>query len=371
MDNSLPQILAFFGTDDGLVQEEALKWYSRLTEGTDDFGHDVLRGQVENIEGALRVIHEAHSSLLTPSFFGGRKVIWLKACSFLGDNALSKSADVQEALEELLNSLCGELPSDVFFLLSAGDMDKRRSFFKRFSKVAHILEFNKPDITKNGWQIQVAHLVQIAAQERQLSFESEALELFINRVSESSRQIFSELDKLKIYLQDRRTINAEDIRLLVPLTRTGAIFELGKAIEQGNAPLAFALLEQQLSAEDKAISIIRAAIIPTMRSLYLASLIASSYSLPLHKYQAFQNALQELPAEGKLLIPKKKDGSFITYPLFLSMQQLKNFSSSWLKKALIACFEADKALVTSSLDSVLVLQRLIVQLTDKRARLRP
>ena len=62
------------------------------------------------------------------------------------------------------------------------------------------------------------------------AFDPSALELFIHRVSESSRQIISEIEKLDLFLgAERRTVMPEDVERMVPLTRTGVIFEISRA----------------------------------------------------------------------------------------------------------------------------------------------
>lgn len=369
MSSSLPSLVAILGNDDGLVQEEAIRWYGRMTEGTDEFAHETLNGQADNAEAAARSIHEAIAALQTPSFFGGRKVVWLKGCNYLGDGPLAKSEGVLDALETLLQYLAKGLAEDVYFLLTAYEIDKRRSFYKQLGKIVQVCEYNKPDVTREGWQRDVASMVRQAATERDLSFESETLDLFVNRVSESSRQIFSELDKLSLYLGTaRRLVTENDIRLLVPLSRTGVIFEIGRAIEKGNVQDALSLLSIQLDKGEQPVSIMRASIIPVIRNLYMASIIIEEYQLPTDNYRMFENTLQTLPPAGKALVPKKKDGGLNPYPFFLASQQVSHFSRAWLRQALTYCFEADKSLVTANLDNTVVLQRLIIQLTDKKAR---
>lgn len=69
-------------------------------------------------------------------------------------------------------------------------------------------------------------LINKEAGARGMNFDSAALELFIHRVSESSRQIISEIEKLDLYLgADRRTVMTEDVERMVPLTRTGVILK--------------------------------------------------------------------------------------------------------------------------------------------------
>lgn len=80
---------------------------------------------------------------------------------------------------------------------------------------------NKPDITKAGWEGSLMPLVNKEAAARGMAFDPSALELFIHRVSESSRQIISEIEKLDLFLgAERRTVMPEDVERWIPLTRT-------------------------------------------------------------------------------------------------------------------------------------------------------
>lgn len=367
MSNSLPSIVAVLGNDDGLVQEAAVRWYGKLTEGTEEFAHETIDGNVAVVDDAVSAANRALEALQTLPFFGGRKVVWLKACSFMGDNVTGRSQDTLEAMEGLSDYLKEGLPADVHFLITAYEIDRRRAFYKTLSKLALIEEYNKPDISRDGWQGDVAAVTRKAAKQRKLTFENDALDLFVNRVSESSRQILSELDKLDLYLgTERRTITADDVTEIVPLTRSGVIFEIGRALELGDAQKTLFLIDRQLDRGEMAVGIMRAAIIPVIRNLYMASVMVNEFSLPTHNYNAFTSALASLPEEKQMLVPKKKDGTPNAYPLFLAVQKLDSFPREWLRNALRACFEADKTLVTSSLDSTVVLHRLVVQLCERK-----
>lgn len=86
------------------------------------------------------------------------------------------------------------LGPDVLLLISASEFDKRRSFNKFLLQYAASEELNKPDITKAGWEGSLMPLINKETAARGMNFDSAALELFIHRVSESSRQIISEIE---------------------------------------------------------------------------------------------------------------------------------------------------------------------------------
>ena len=66
-----------------------------------------------------------------------------------------------------------------------------------------------------------------------------------------------------------------------------------------------------------------------------------------------------LPANERAWLPQKKAGGVNAYPLFLASQNAKAFGVDKLVQAMQACLDADKSLVSSSLDHRTVLHRLI------------
>lgn len=118
----------------------------------------------------------------------------MKNCNFLGDSVTGRSSTTEAALDSLRHLLEGGLGPDVLLLISATEFDKRRSFNKFLLQSSAAEELNKPDITKAGWEGSLMPLINKEAGARGMNFDSAALELFIHRVSESSRQIISEIE---------------------------------------------------------------------------------------------------------------------------------------------------------------------------------
>ena len=122
-------IYAVVGSDEAEVKRAAAELASNLTPpDAGDFGLDVVDGAVDHAEQAAARIRLAIEALQTLPFFGGSKVVWLKNANFLGDTQIGRAAGVQSALEELSELIERGLGSYVIFLVSAIEVDKRRSF---------------------------------------------------------------------------------------------------------------------------------------------------------------------------------------------------------------------------------------------------
>src|SRR5262249_38290778 len=123
-------IYAVVGSDEAEVKHVASELAAKLTPpGAGDFGMEIIDGAADNADQAAARIRSAIEALQTLPFFGSTKVVWLKNANFLGDDQKARSAVVQSALEELSELLDCGIGSEVTFLISATDVDKRRGFY--------------------------------------------------------------------------------------------------------------------------------------------------------------------------------------------------------------------------------------------------
>lgn len=360
---------AIIGSDEGLVREKALVLHNRLTGGLDDgFTHETIDGIADNSDSAFDICASTVQALLTIPMFGGDKVVWLRNANFFADTVTGRSQRTESGIESLRATLEKGLPDGVKFLLTAQGVDKRRSFWKFIEKAAQVQTYDRIDTSRDDWMDQVGSLVEKRARELGLEFETEALELFILLAGEQSQQIGNELEKLDLYLgPERRTVTEADVRVMVPLSRAAVVFEIGKSIQKGDAVRAIQLIDQQLEADESAIGIMRASVIPTIRNLFMAKLIVDQLKVPTGGYPAFSGALNRLSEADRAWLPQKKDGSGVNvFPIFLAVQSAANFEFEGLLKVMEAALKADQALVTTGLDHRLVLHRLMVEIAAAR-----
>ena len=360
---------AVVGSDEGLVREKALLLYNELTGGVDDgFTHETIDGIADNSESAHEICSTTIQALLTIPMFGGDKVVWLRNANFLADNVTGRSQRTEAGVESLRATLERGIPDGVKFLLTAQGVDKRRSFWKFIEKAADVQVHDRIDTSRDDWQDQVARLVTARAKELGLRFHPDALALFVMLAGEQSQQIGNELEKLDLYLgPERREVTEEDVRVLVPLSRAAVVFEIGKAIQLGNAARAIQLIDQQLEADESAIGIMRASIIGVVRNLFMAKLIIEKFKIPTGNYSAFSGGLNRLAEADRAWLPQKKDGTGVNvFPIFLAADNAKNFELAGLQHVMEATLKADQALVTTGLDHRLILHRLIVEIASAR-----
>ncbi|MGZ5005901.1 MAG: DNA polymerase III subunit delta, partial [Chthoniobacterales bacterium] len=249
-------IHAVVGLDEGEVKRVAAELAAKLTPpDAGDFGLEIIDGCGDNSEQSAARIRSAIEALQTLPFFGG-KLVWLKNANGLGDSIIGKSIAVQDALEELADVLEAGLAPDVTFLLSATEVDKRRSFYKSLGKRAEVQVIDKLDSSRSGWEEEATEIVRAKAKKRGLLLQEEALDLFVLLTGGDTRQIDNELEKLDLYVGADRSVTAQEVRMLVPLSRAGVIFELGNALAACDLDRALGLVRGLLDQGESAIGIL-------------------------------------------------------------------------------------------------------------------
>jgi DNA polymerase-3 subunit delta len=364
------QVHVVLGTDDARVKEAAMKIVQRLTPpDAGDFANEIIEGQADNAEHAGQICSNVIQALQTMPFFGGAKIVWLKGANFLGDTQTGKAQAAVQGFENILDVLEAGLGAEVQFVLSTNVIDKRRTSYKRLAKLANFEIFDKPDTSKAGWEGAVLAHASVKARELGLTFESGALDLLVQMAGDDTRQLENEIEKIDLYLGERRRCGINTVRGLVSMSRAGVIWEIGNAIGTRDLQRALELLGILMYQGQNAIGILLGAIVPRVRSLLIVKELASKHRLITTSYSSFTNSLDMLPPSATSHVPRKKDGTgFNAYPLFLALGEASRFTLDELHNALAACLDANSKLVTTQLDSKVVLERLLVGMLCPRKR---
>lgn len=354
-------VFAFLGTDEAQVKEAALRRVQAMTPAdAGEFGQEIVDGTADSADNASQICMQLIQAVQTLPFFGGEKVVWLKSANFLGDNVTGRADSTQRALQDLADVLVAGVPSDVKLVISATEIDKRRTFYKTLSKLANVEVFDLPDTSRAGWEGGVATFVAKRAKARGLTFPPDTLEFFVMLAGANTRTIDNELEKLDIYLGDRREVTTDDVRQMVALSRAGVVFELGDAIGKRQLPRALDLLDHLVGQGENAIGILLAAVVPKVRALLLAKDLQVRCRVSGGSYGQYSGALGRLPEGDTAHLPRTKEGKISAFPVFLASQEAGAFSSEELRDALCSCLEANSRLVTSQLDAKLVLEKLLI-----------
>ena len=362
-------ICGVVGSDEGEVKRAAAELAGKLVpQDAGDFGLEVIDGAADNAEQADARIRSTIEALQTLPFFGA-KVVWLKNANFLGDDPKARSAAVQSALEEFSTLIDNGFGPGVTLLISATEVDKRRSFYKTLVKRAELQVFDRLDSARAGWEEGATEIVRQRAKKRKLQFDDDALDLFVLLTGGDTRQIENELEKIDTFLGKDRSVRVELVRELVPVSRAGVIFELSNALSARDLERGLMLVRRLLEQGESAVGILLAAVVPTIRNLLLAKDLMEQHGIrrPHSPFQ-FIAAMNRLPAKATEHLPRKKDGSINAYALGIAAQHAHEFETDELIEAMRACLDANVKLVTTQLDHELVLTEVVVKLLVRKSK---
>src|SRR5690242_3889856 len=118
------------GDDDLAVRQRAKELYEKWCVELGGMDHEIIDGGAANSGDSLKALAKLREALQTLPFFGGGKAIWLRDCNFLGDNRITAASAVTETLAEIAQELKEFSWQNVRLLISAVEVDKRKTFYK-------------------------------------------------------------------------------------------------------------------------------------------------------------------------------------------------------------------------------------------------
>ena len=134
-----------FGDEDFLVRERASQVFEGWCAAAGGEDHEIVDGTVRNAAGALEALAKLNEAVQTLPFFGGAKVVWLRAANFLGDERTASSREVTDRLNGLAKDWETFDWQGVQVLISSGKVDKRKAFFKSAKKIAAVEDLSVAD----------------------------------------------------------------------------------------------------------------------------------------------------------------------------------------------------------------------------------
>ena len=303
------------------------------------------------------VAHPAHFSAV-------RKFVWLKNASFLADSGAGRSESVARALERLCAVLETGLPEGVSFLLSAPLADKRRTGFKSLSKLATTAVYDLPNLGFRGDEEAIVEWTAVRAREHGLQLRPDAVDILAARVGLNPLQLESELEKLETAFGTGTQISSGDMRLLVPQTREGGIFDLSDAILQTrpfagarNARTAVSPRRTWHRHSSRGRRPDRAQSSSREGSSFQTPLVPSLAAAVLCRHPQ-----APFPGRAPRIFPRKKDGTISVYPLGIAAIDASRYSLASLEAGFAACAAANQQLLSGTLTDAVIIERFLIDL---------
>ena len=234
------------GSDEFAISERARAVLNTIAAGRPlDDALELIEAKCGGGAEVETAVGRAISGLMTPSMFSPFKVIWLREANWLPEKAMSKWETVKTQIDRLAALIEKGLPPGCHLLITSEAVSQRSAFLKACKAGGEVVELGLPD---KPWEVEKEMKVRAAQmlRERGIEFEDHLPDKIIDRLGGDPRLLHTEIEKLDVYLGDRRTLDEEDVVLMVPILRELAPWDLADAIAQRNLPKAFSQLEQMM-----------------------------------------------------------------------------------------------------------------------------
>ena len=363
---STPLVL-IHGDDDFAVKQRARQLYQQWSAELGGMDHEIIDAQVGNSGEALKSLNRLREALNTLPFFGGGKAIWLQNCNFLGDERAASAAAVTESLTDLAQELKAFPWQNVRLLISAGKVDKRKTFYKTLEKLGKVEAFAAWSVDDKNWIGEAETLVLKALKSRGKEISDEALAELIESVGPNSRELTNEVEKASLYVGDRKQINPADVAAVVTRNKQARAFALGDALGDRDLPRLLRTLDEELwsmkfDSQKSEIGLLYGLITKVRAMLFLKEMMREGWVKADVDYSRFKGQLERVPT-GKLPEDKRFNPlSMNPYVLYKALPQAKRYSTEELIRAMELLLHCNRQLIFSNLDESLVLQQTLVQI---------
>jgi DNA polymerase III subunit delta len=359
------------GEDDFAVKQRAKQIYLQWTEELGGMDHEIIDAAVSQSGEALKALAKLREAMQTLPFFGTGKVIWLQNCSFLSDERAA-TKDVIESLAALAEALKEFSWQNVRLLISAGKVDKRKGFYRSLDKLGTVESFAGWSVDDRDWAGQAEAWARKGLRTRQKEISDEALAELIDRVGPNARQLDSEVEKVALYVGDRKEIEFDDVATICTRNKMARAFALGDELGDRDLPrllarLDEALWEVKLDPQKSEIGLLYGLIAKVRAMLLLKEMLQEGWVKPDMDYNRFKAQLERVPKDQLPEDRRFNPLALNPYVLYKALPQVKRYSQAELIRAMDLLFQCNLRLVSTSLDESLVVQQTLVQIVGGKA----
>ena len=363
-------LLLICGDDEFAVKGRAKQIYQEWCVELGGMDHEIIDASVSNSGEALRVLAKLREALQTLPFFGGAKVVWLQNCNFLGEERTASAQAVTETLGEISQELKGFDWQNVRLLISAGKVDKRKVFYKTIDKIGAVEAFAGWSMDDKDWAAQAEMYARRSLRELKKEINEEALSELVVNVGPNIRLLSNEIEKLSLYVGERKQINEDDVFTIVTRNKQARAFALGDALGERNLPQLLSCLDEEMwemkfDKQKSEIGMLYGLITKIRVLIFLKEMLSAGWLKPGNDYSRFKAQMEKVPADA---LPEDKRFNPLAmnpYVLFKALGQARNYTSAELVRAMDLLLQCNRQLVSSNLDESLVLQQALVRIVSR------
>ncbi|MBW4582974.1 MAG: DNA polymerase III subunit delta [Tildeniella nuda ZEHNDER 1965/U140] len=321
-------IYLYWGEDDFAIAEAATALHRQLLDPVwSSFNYDKITA--DQPDGIRQCLNQA----MTPPFGAANRLVWL------ADTSLCQRCP--EALLSELERTLPELPETTTLLLTTGSKpDSRLKSTKLLQKYATIQEFGLIPTWKTDLLVKQ---VKQVAQESGVKLTAHGAELLADLVGNDTRQLHSELEKLRLYVgNSKQPIDEAAIATLVTASSQSTI-QLAAAIRQGQTAQALDLIADLLRQNEPALRIV-SSLVTQFRTWVWIKVMR----------EAGERNEQAIAQAAELRNPKR---------LYFLQKEVESLSAQTLLQTLPLLLDLEASLKRGA-DELLTLQTKIIELCE-------
>ena len=309
----------FYGLEDFLIDEAVTTLIENaVSPASQSFNLDVVYGGEVDVQDVVAL------ASAFPMMSDHRVVIVRDA----------EKLATSEASRELLLRYLEKPVQSTILVFVASKADMRLRVFKAFQDGGVSAEF------RPLYDNQIPEWIRRRMNRLKRAITPEASQLLQAHVGTSLREILNEIDKLLVYVGEKRTIELEDVAAVVGVSRSFNAYELQKALSYGDAVRAMEILQHLLDAGDSPIGII-----VTLTRFFQKVWVIPALRRKAHSDYELASALQVSP-----------------YYVREYVAAADRFLPGQVKSAFQALLEADTRLKSTQEDPRIVMTTLLYQL---------
>ena len=235
--NGATRLFLVYGTDDLSATRKADDLAAKLCPPEEQaFGLETIQPEsgTDTTDPVCAVLRNTLEALLTPPFLGGNKTVYLRGAPFFDPlTEPGKFAGVKAEVERLVDLLKKGLPEGVFFVLLTDKVNKSTTFYKTFKSLGEIHVFDEPEKSKEAEEDFIPRVEKMLA-DQGLTMPRPVFNAFLDRTGYNLRQAENEIEKLAVYLGDRKTAALADVQLMIAPVRESKLWEFADTFCDGD-----------------------------------------------------------------------------------------------------------------------------------------
>jgi DNA polymerase-3 subunit delta len=366
---SVPLVLVC-GEDDFAVKQRAKQIYLQWSEELGGMDHEIIDASAANSGEALKALARLRESLQTLPFFGSGKAVWFQDCNFLGDERTASAQAVTETLGEVAQELKEFAWQSVRLLISAAKVDKRKVFYKTIDKLGAVESFAGWSVDDRDWAGEAEAWARQALRTRSKEISDEALSGLVANVGPNARMLNSEVEKLALFVGDRKEIEVADVDAVCTRNKSARAFALGDALGDRDLPRLLRTLDEELwelkfDKQKSEIGLLYGLIGKVRAMILLKEMLREGWIKADGDYNRFKAQLERVPAAQ---LPEDKRYNPLAlnpYVLFKALPQARRYTQAELVGAMDLLLKCNQQLISSKLDEALILQQTLVRIAGQ------